>query len=189
MYSQVEVDALIDTLRSELGNQIDNDGDGYTEDGGDCNDNDSTIVPNGDEINGDGVDNDCDGEIDELPDNSGSSFFTADGKFIFGMGPNSNQISGYYAFDPNTKSFSSAGLNPYQAGSYERWTKPAVGSNGKVYEFTSETVIRNATDDVSVTLPDGYKAYTYYDYVNGFDSNVSSAGPYIVKLKNICAGV
>ena len=105
------------------------------------------------------------------------------------MGPNSNQISGYYAFDPNTKSFSSAGLNPYQAGSYERWTKPAVGSNGKVYEFTSETVIRNATDDVSVTLPDGYKAYTYYDYVNGFDSNVSSAGPYIVKLKNICAGV
>ena len=175
LYSQVEVDALIDTLRSELGNQIDNDGDGYTEDGGDCNDNDSTIVPNGDEINGDGVDNDCDGEIDELPDNSGSSFFTADGKFIFGMGPNSNQISGYYAFDPNTKSFSSAGLNPYQAGSYERWTKPAVGSNGKVYEFTSETVIRNATDDVSVTLPDGYKAYAYYDYVNGFDSNVSSA--------------
>ena len=33
----VKVDALIDALRSELGNQIDNDGDGYTEDGGDCN--------------------------------------------------------------------------------------------------------------------------------------------------------
>ena len=175
LYSQDEVDALIDTLRSELGNQIDNDGDGYTEDGGDCNDNDATIVPNGNEINGDGVDNDCDGEIDELPDNSGSSFSTADGKFIFGMGSNSYQISGYYAFDPNTKTFSSAGLSPYQSDSYYRWTKPAVGSNGKVYEFTSETVIRNATDDISVTLPNGYKAYTNYDYVNGFDSNVSSA--------------
>jgi hypothetical protein len=175
LYSQDEVDALIDALRAELGDQIDNDGDGYTEDGGDCNDNDATIVPNGNEINGDGVDNDCDGEIDELPDNSGSSFSTADGKFIFGMGSNSYQISGYYAFDPNTKTFSSAELNPYQASSYDRWTKPAVGSNGKVYEFTSETVIRNATDDVSVTLPNGYKAYTYYDYVNGFDSNVSSA--------------
>ena len=175
LYNQDEVDALIDALRSELGNQIDNDGDGYTEDGGDCDDNDATIVPNGDEINGDGVDNDCDGEIDELPDNSESSFSTADGKFIFGMGSNSYQISGYYAFDPNTKTFSSTGLSPYQSDSYYRWTKPAVGSNGKVYEFTSETVIRNATDDVSVTLPNGYKAYTYYDYVNGFDSNVSSA--------------
>ena len=175
LYTQNEVDALIDALRSELGNQIDNDGDGYTEDGGDCNDNDATIVPNGDEINGDGVDNDCDGEIDELPDNSESSFSTADGKFIFGMGSNSSQISGFYAFDPNTKTFSSTGLSPYQNDSYHRWTKPAVGSNGKVYEFTSETVIRNATDDVSVTLPNGYKAYTYYDYVNGFDSNVSSA--------------
>ena len=83
LYNQDEVDALIDALRSELGNQIDNDGDGYTEDGGDCNDNDATIVPNGNEITGDGVDNDCDGEIDELPDNSGSSFSSADGKFIF----------------------------------------------------------------------------------------------------------
>lgn len=175
LYNQGEVDALIDALRSELGNQIDNDGDGYTEDGGDCNDNDATIVPNGFEIAGDGVDNDCDGEIDELPDNSGSSFSTSNGKFIFGMGSNSSQITGYYAFDPNTKTFSSAGLSPYQKYTYERWTKPAVGSNGKVYEFTSETVIRNATDDVSVTLPNGYKAYTHYEYVNGFDSNVSYA--------------
>ena len=82
LYNQDEVDALIDALRSELGNQIDNDGDGYTEDGGDCNDNDATIVPNGNEITGDGVDNDCDGEIDELPDNSGSSFSSADGKLF-----------------------------------------------------------------------------------------------------------
>lgn len=174
-YSKTEVDALLSSIKSELENQIDNDGDGFAEDGGDCNDNDKTIGPNRSEINGDGIDNDCDGVIDELPENSESSFSTADGKFIFGMGSNSYQLSGYYAFDPTDNSFSSTDLDPYQGSAYDRWTKPAVGSNGKIYEFTSETVIRNATDDVSVTLPNGYKAYTYYGYVNGFDSNVSSA--------------
>ena len=175
VYTQDQVDMIIENLRTELENQIDNDGDGYSEDGGDCDDNNVAISPNGNEVNGDGIDNDCDGEIDELPENSGSSFATADGKFIFGMGANSYQLTGYYSFDPNSKLFSSTDLNPYQADTNYKWTKPTVGKNGKVYEFTSETVIRNATDDVSVTLPDGYKVYTYYDYVNGFDSNIASA--------------
>ena len=64
LYSQDEVDALIDALRAELGDQIDNDGDGYTEDGGDCDDSDASISPGAEEIE-DGIDNDCDGEIDE----------------------------------------------------------------------------------------------------------------------------
>ena len=100
---------LIDALRSELGNQIDNDGDGYTEDGGDCNDNDATIVPNGNEITGDGVDNDCDGEIDELPDNSGSSFSSADGKFIFWNGFKLISDNRILCLDPNTKLFHQLG--------------------------------------------------------------------------------
>ena len=50
-------------------NDIDNDGDGYTENQGDCNDQNRDINPNATEVCGDGIDQDCDG-LDQncLPD-------------------------------------------------------------------------------------------------------------------------
>ena len=50
---------------------LDNDFDGYTENQGDCDDANSNIYPGATEIE-DGVDNDCDGDIDEGFDASGT---------------------------------------------------------------------------------------------------------------------
>ena len=44
---------------------LDRDGDGFTESEGDCNDDDPQIHPDAMEICGDGIDNNCDGNIDE----------------------------------------------------------------------------------------------------------------------------
>lgn len=43
---------------------VDNDGDGWSVDGGDCNDDDANIHPEATETAGDGVDSNCDGEDD-----------------------------------------------------------------------------------------------------------------------------
>ncbi|MBK8259267.1 MAG: putative metal-binding motif-containing protein [Polyangiaceae bacterium] len=50
---------------------VDNDGDGLTEEQGDCNDENPNIFPNAGETC-DGVDNDCNGQID---DNTGSLYY------------------------------------------------------------------------------------------------------------------
>ncbi|MBC2717812.1 MAG: DNRLRE domain-containing protein [Desulfobacteraceae bacterium] len=56
---------------------IDDDGDGYTENEGDCNDNDSSIHPGAIEICGDGIDQDCNGSDLTCPediDNDGDGY-------------------------------------------------------------------------------------------------------------------
>ena len=50
-------------------NDVDNDGDGVTENMGDCNDADLTVYPGAKEICGDGIDQDCDDADDACPMN------------------------------------------------------------------------------------------------------------------------
>ena len=65
------VDEIINYLQSQINelqeiilDGIDNDGDGFSENQGDCNDNNAAINPNALE-NCDGIDNNCNGSIDE----------------------------------------------------------------------------------------------------------------------------
>jgi hypothetical protein len=44
-----------------MSGSADVDGDGFTEDQGDCDDNDDSIYPGAEEICGDSIDQDCDG--------------------------------------------------------------------------------------------------------------------------------
>ena len=57
---------------------IDDDGDGYSENDGDCDDTDATIFPGATDIE-DGIDNDCDDEIDEDFDMDGDGYTENDG--------------------------------------------------------------------------------------------------------------
>lgn len=59
----------INVLENDIELGTDNDGDGVTETMGDCNDTDSTIYPDAYENCGNGIDNNCDGYVDEPGEN------------------------------------------------------------------------------------------------------------------------
>lgn len=74
LYGDFDMNSSVDGLDLSLFSQhfghfaidVDNDGDGYTEIQGDCNDNSHVINPDASEICIDGIDNNCDGQIDEV---------------------------------------------------------------------------------------------------------------------------
>lgn len=59
--AEFQIDGLVSTLFKKYVTAADTDGDGWTVDGGDCNEGDSTIYPQAQDPQGDGIDQDCDG--------------------------------------------------------------------------------------------------------------------------------
>ncbi len=65
---------------TSTGNSVDDDGDGWTEDQGDCNDANKDVHPDADEICDDKIDNNCNGAIDTAePDGDGDGFGPCEG--------------------------------------------------------------------------------------------------------------
>jgi hypothetical protein len=60
--------SVLEAQIEEINLNIDHDGDGFTENQGDCNDDDVSIHPSAIEVEDDGIDNNCDGQVDEIID-------------------------------------------------------------------------------------------------------------------------
>ena len=60
--------SVLEAQIEEINLNIDHDGDGFTENQGDCNDADASVHPSALEVEDDGIDNNCDGQVDEIID-------------------------------------------------------------------------------------------------------------------------
>ena len=82
---------------------IDNDGDGYTENQGDCNDADSSINPGATDVCGDGIDQDCSGADVVCPDDNSLIREAQAGELIgdFEIISDPMASSGTYVYVPN----------------------------------------------------------------------------------------
>ena len=93
---------------------IDNDGDGYTENQGDCNDSNSLIFPGTDEVC-DFIDNNCDNQVDNNPVDGQPYFLDADGDGFgagFGVGTTCDEAPIGHSLNATDCDDSSALANP-----------------------------------------------------------------------------
>lgn len=84
-----DCDGTIDENCTENRTDVDDDGDGFTEEDGDCDDTDPEVNPDATELCGDSVDNDCDSQVDEGEcvdpddiDNDGDGYTENDGDCV-----------------------------------------------------------------------------------------------------------
>ena len=153
----------------------DDDGDGYTEQDGDCDDTDAGIAPNqAEECNG--VDDDCDGEIDE---SGGSVLFYADADGDTYGDPGSvteacDQPAGYVT---NSEDCDDDHSTAYPGGTEISWNDIDEDCDGLDYTLDScvEEAINMTAEEMTSTYwaIDEYEG-TYYETVTGLGLPVAN---------------
>jgi hypothetical protein len=153
----------------------DDDGDGYTEEEGDCDDSDANVGPNqAEECNG--VDDDCDGEIDE---SGGSELFYADADGDTYGDPGSvteacDQPAGYVT---NNEDCDDDHDTAYPGGTEISWNDIDEDCDG--LDYTLDACIEDAINDTSEAMTSGYWAIdeyegTYTETITGFGLPVAN---------------
>jgi hypothetical protein len=160
---------------------IDNDGDGFSENEGDCNDKDETIYPGADEIQSDDIDQDCDGEdltatplsellygdlvITEVMQNP-DSVSDGDGEYfeVYNNTSAAVDISGLYVYDVDSDGAVSTdftvgiSLN-VESGEYVVIGKSTdIKTNGGVdvaFAFGGSMTLGNGDDELYISYDDG----------------------------------
>ncbi|MCP4920582.1 MAG: lamin tail domain-containing protein [Proteobacteria bacterium] len=103
---------------NEWCSSVDHDGDGYSEDDGDCDDDDSTSSPGGTET-WDGVDNDCDGSVDQMVvDDMAAGVFEADNAGYYSALGWKGLAQGDVDGDGDTELLAGNVMEGYSGGSY-----------------------------------------------------------------------
>ena len=146
----------------------DDDGDGYTEDEGDCDDGDPDINPFAPEICN-GVDDDCNGDIDDDPDDGTTYYLDADGD---GFGTNADTIEacdepGGYSTNADDCDDDASTANP--DGVEVDWNGIDENCDGR--DVNLDACVNAAVDDTAAYMADFWIVpdYTgqYYDPVLG----------------------
>ena len=148
----------------------DDDGDGYTEDEGDCDDGDPEVNPMAPELCN-GIDDDCNGDIDDDPEDGTTYYRDADGD---GYGTNAETIEacdepGGYASNDADCNDGAATANP--EGVEVDWNGIDEDCDG--YDVDADACVETAINATAAYMTDGLWAVdpyegTYNETITGF---------------------
>ncbi len=156
------IDADCDGVVDEGTDWYDDDGDGFTEDGGDCDDSDAGINPAEVEVC-DGIDQDCDGTIDEGTecfDDDGDGYSENDGDCSDGdsdVSPGETEVSGN-GIDDDCDGVVDDGTFDGDGDGYTAWAGDCDDDDDSVYPGAEE-LPDGKDNDCDETTDEGTSVY------------------------------
>ncbi|GJQ60940.1 MAG: hypothetical protein D8M57_19890 [Candidatus Scalindua sp. AMX11] len=147
---------------------IDDDGDGYTENLGDCNDNNAAVYPGAIEVF-DGIDNDCDGAVDEgLIDTDGDGYAINNlpmdsDDYAYTLGTDCNDadatinpgaVEVFDSVDNDCDWQIDEGFTDADGDGYALEINDCNDADAAIYPGTSEIPYNNKNDDCNPSTPD-----------------------------------